>query len=390
MANPLRVGLLIEASPEFGRGVLTGITDYATAHGHWTFFHYERVVSDAMPSQLKLWKPNGILAMIRSPKLGRDIKRLKLLAVDLFGAHRIDGVPVVGSNQDEIVRLAADHLLERGLKHFAYCGIPGVRYSDDRCARFADYLGKTGYAVDVFQSSQSFDLMDVSPAEIKNWLRRSTLAAWLHGLPKPVGLMACNDARAQQVLNVCAAGAIAVPEEVAVIGVDNDELISRLCQPPLSSVQTNTHRIGYTAAEVLDQMIAGRKPPEQQINVRPLGVVTRQSTDVLAFADTEVARAVRFIRDHACSGIDVHDVLHEVSMTRSTLARHFVKVLGRGPKEEMNRVQIERVMELLSTTDYSLATIARLTGFNYIESMCKLFKKRTGRSPGEYRKESRA
>ena len=163
-----------------------------------------------------------------------------------------------------------------------------------------------------------------------------------------------------------------------------------MCKPPLTSVQTNTHRIGYTAAEVLDQMMAGKQAPAQQINVRPLGVVTRQSTDVLAFADAEVARAVRFIREHACSGIDVHDVLQEVSMTRSTLARHFVKVLGRGPKEEMNRVQIERVMELLSTTDYSLATIARLTGFNYIESMCKLFKKRTGRSPGEYRKESRA
>ena len=389
MGKPLRIGLVIDASSEFGRGVLGGIADYAAEHGHWTFFQCDRTVSDSLPHQLRFWKPDGILAMIRNPKLVRSIKRTGLPTIDLFGHYRMEGVPVVGSNQEEIVHLATDHLLERGLKHFAYCGISGVRLSDDRCVQFVDYVGKAGYKVDVFQSSQSFNLMDVGAAEMKNWLRRSTLAVWLHGLPKPVGLMACNDARAQQVLNICTEVSIAVPEEMAVIGVDNDELIAKLCKPSLTSVQTNTYYIGYTAAEVLDQMIAGKRVSPQHVNVRPLGVVTRQSTDVLAFADPAVAQAVRFIREHACSGIKVKDVLTEVSLTRSTLTRRFAKMLGRGLKEEMSRVQIDRVRELLTTTDYSLAIIARLTGFNYIESMCKLFKKRTDRSPGEYRKESR-
>jgi LacI family transcriptional regulator len=387
MDNPLRIGLLIDASPEFGRGVLAGITDYATEHGQWTFFHYERIV-DAIPPQLRLWKPDGILALIRSAKLAGSIKRTGLPTVDMSGTHSIEGVPVVGSNQDEIVQLAADHLMECGLKNFAYCGTPGVRFSDDRSARFADYLNKAGHKVDVFQSSQSFHLMDVSAAEMRNWLRHSTLANWLHELPKPVGLMASDDRRAQEVLNICGEATIAVPGEVAVIGVDNDELISRLCRPPLTSVQTNTHRIGYTAAETLGYMLAGKKAPTEKIKVRPLGVVIRQSTNVLAFADPEVVKAIRFIREHACSGIQLEDVQKEVHLSRSTLERRFIKVLGRGPKAEINGIQINRVMELLSTTDYSLETIARLSGFNYVESMFALFKKRTGRTPGEYRKET--
>jgi LacI family transcriptional regulator len=390
MGRPLRIGLLIDASPEFGRGVLAGITDYATEHGNWTFFHYERIITDAIPPQLRHWKPDGILALILTAKLAGSIKRIGLPTVDVSGTHRIDGVPVVGSNQDEIVQLAADHLLECGLKNFAYCGTPGIRFSDDRCTRFTDYLKKAGHEVDVFQRSESFHLMDVSPAEMKNRLRHSTLASWLHGLPKPVGLMASYDRRAQEVLNICSEASIAVPGEVAVIGVDNDELISRLCRPPLTSVQTNTHRIGYMAAETLDHMLAGEKAPAEKIKVRPLGVVIRQSTNVLAFADPEVVNAVRFIREHACSGIQLEDVQKEVHLSRSTLERRFIKVLGQGPKAEINRVQINHVMELLSTTDYSLETIARLSGFNYVESMFALFKKRTGRTPGEYRKEVRA
>jgi len=190
------------------------------------------------------------------------------------------------------------------------------------------------------------------------------------------------------VLSACGDCGIAVPDQLAVIGVDNDELLCELCRPPLSSVELNPQKVGYEAAALLDRMLDGKLPPAEQKSIPPLGVIARQSTDVVAIADADVASSVHFIREHACEGMQVEDLLQRVQISRSTLERRFARLLGRSPKAEILRVQFDRVKQLLARTDYPLAKIAQLTGFRHVENLCYLFKKKTGRTPGQYRNES--
>jgi LacI family transcriptional regulator len=216
--------------------------------------------------------------------------------------------------------------------------------------------------------------------------QQNALKVWLSKLPRPVGVMACNDSRGQHVLDACRRVNLAVPEEVAVIGVDNDELICNLCDPQLSSVVVNARKIGFEAAQMLDLLMAKKKIPRDEILVEPIGIITRQSTDVLAIDNPEVATAVRFIREHACEGISVSELLTKVNMTRSVLERLFRKYLQRSPQQEIRLAQLKRVKELLAETELPLADIAQATGFKHNEYLSVLFKRELGITPGEYRR----
>jgi LacI family transcriptional regulator len=201
--------------------------------------------------------------------------------------------------------------------------------------------------------------------------------------------MAAYDYRGQQVLDACLRLAIAVPDEVAVIGVDNDELLCELSHPPMSSVIPNTHRTGYEAADLLDRMMNGHRAPSETYLIAPLGITTRQSTDVLAIEDRNVARAVAYIRSHACKRIAVDDVLRAVPQARRLLERRFKKLLGRTPHEEILRVQLDRVKALLAQTDLPLSEIAERCGFTHVEYLSVVFRKKAGLPPSQYRAKHR-
>jgi LacI family transcriptional regulator len=208
---------------------------------------------------------------------------------------------------------------------------------------------------------------------------------WLHSLRKPVGIFATNDLRGQHVLDACARDNIAVPEQAAVIGVDNDELLCGLCNPPLSSVIPNPERIGFEAAAWLDRLMRGETPAVMEVEVPPKGVAVRQSSDVYAVSDPTIASALRFIRERACDGLTVQQVLEHLVVSRSWLERNFRKILNRSPQAEIRNVQLKRCKELLRTTAMSLEKIAQLTGFEHPEYMSVVFKRVTGETPGRYR-----
>ncbi len=338
------------------------------------------------PEWLRRWKGDGILARIASPKFARQITRLRLPTVDLVGLHRLRGVPVIITDHQAVARLAADHLLSLGLTHFAFCGFAGIYYSQRRSQYFTEYLAQRGYPVDVYTGRPQRAGIDASALEAESLPRAGEMAAWLRSLPKPLGLMAVTDHRGLQVLNDCAEHAIAVPDQVAVIGVDNDEMLCELCDPPLSSVALNPWKVGYEGAALLHRMMNGSAAPRDKTLIAPLGVVTRKSTDVLTIPDADLAAALRSIREHACEGVTIDDLVRQVQVSRSTLKRRFAALLHRSPHEEIRRVRIDRVMQLLGTTKLPLARIAPLAGFRHVESMCRLFKQKTGQTPGHYRK----
>lgn len=385
MAERRKIALLIEWSRAYGRGVLGGIANYVKAHETWKIYQTERRLCDGAPGWLKDWRGDGVIARIENEELLEEIRKLDVPVVDLFEHRSTEGIPGVITDNRAIAHMAADHLIERGLKHFAYCGLPGVYSSEARGECFVEYLSRLGYEVSVYDNPEQSDSSFISTSEDNELRCEETVASWVSSLPRPVGLMACNDLRAHQVLMACSDRSIAVPEELAVIGVDNDELICELCHPPLTSIEQNTEGVGYQAAGLLDRLLDGELAPAEPILVEPLGVVPRQSTDIVAVGDADVAAAVHFIRGHACDGIQVTDVLQHVQVSRSTLERRFTRLLGRSPKAEILRVRLDRVRHLLSMTDYPLARIAQLAGFEYMESMCECFKRVTGRTPGEYR-----
>ncbi len=384
------VALLVEWSRAYGRGVLRGVSRYVQAHGRWKVYHTERRLWDVAPPWLRRWKGDGIIARIENPRLAAQVQRLKVPWVDLFDRGGASPMPVVMTDDRAIARLVAEHLIDCALKHFAYCGLPGIYSSDQRCRHFAAHLAAVGHKVSVYAPPRGRRTAFIAGSEDYEMQREGELVRWLRSLPKPVGLMACNDLRAHQVLMACDENELAVPEEVAVIGVDNDEAICGLSRPPLSSVDQNAEEVGYQAAALLDRLMQGEALPRDKLIVEPSGVVARQSTDVVAVADADVAAALHHIREHACDGLSVHELLAGLAMSRRTLERRFAGLLGRSPKDEIARVQLGHVKRLLTMTDYPLAKIAQLTGFCYVESMSALFKNTVGQAPGQYRRQNRS
>ena len=222
---------------------------------------------------------------------------------------------------------------------------------------------------------------------IRTWaIERKKLADWLSEIPKPFAVMACNDMRGQHVLDACQLVGLKVPEEVAVCGVDNDELLCNFCRPPMSSVMANAEGVGFRAAEILARLMNGDTVQEHLQKIPPLSVATRQSTDVVAIDDRQIARSLQFIRENACQGITVDQVTEAANVSRSTLERKLRKFLGRTPQEEIRFVQVRKVKELLSMTDLAIEKIAALAGFQHPEYLHVVFKRLTGMTLGEFRK----
>jgi LacI family transcriptional regulator len=384
MARPPHVALMVETSTVYGRQMLRGITHYLRSHRPWSVFLQQRDLWVSPPGWLKNWRGDGIISRVTTPQLAELLLRKKIPVVNLNDIYTGLGLPLIDSDDQAIGRLAADHLLERGFRHFGFCGFAGHAWSHNRLAGFRERVDKTGSTCAVYETPTGHP-------EAPPWEKeQKQIGTWLLSLPRPVGVLACNDMRGQHVLDACKRVNLSVPEGAAVIGVDDDALLCELCDPPLSSVVPNPERIGYEAAALLDRLMAGDTPPHDEWRIEPVGVTTRQSTDVLAIDDPHVAAAVRFIREHACQGATVPDVLSHVPLSRTVLERQFRKYLGRSPQAEIRAVQLKRVRHLLAETDLRLARIADLAGFEHPEYLSVVFKRETGQTPGQYRRQVKA
>jgi LacI family transcriptional regulator len=372
-----QVALLIETSNAYARGLLRGIVSYLRERGPWSLYLAEHGRGDRPPSWLRYWRGDGIIARIETPAMGQALRRLKMPIVDMSAARFVPSLPWFETDDAAFAQLGFEHLRERGFKRFAYCGDPRFNWSNWRLEHFKRAVRSENGQFFRYEPARRFQRDDAAQVD--------DIARWLRKLPKPIGLMVCYDLRGVQVLDAARRLGIAVPEEVAVISVDNDELICELSHPPLTSIIPNTHRTGYEAAALLDQMMGGRKVTGETHFIPPLGIATRQSTDVLAVEDVNVARAARFIREHACRGINVCDVLNAAPQSRRLLEGRFKKLLGRTPHEEIIRVQLHRVKQLLTETDLTLDDIAARAGFAHVEYLSTVFKKKTGMPPGRYR-----
>jgi len=375
------VALLVETSNAFSRGLLHGIRDWIRGHGSWAIHLSEQGRGEVPPAWLKAWRGDGIIARIENERIARSVRSCGVPVVNVSAADVAPDVPSVTSDSAAIAAIAARHLMERGLRHFGYCGDVRFDWSRRHGDNFTAELRRSGFTCDTFPAS-SRDAAD--------WQReRTRLAEWLRRLPKPAGVMTCYDIRGQQVLDVCRATGLRVPDDVAVIGQHNDELLCELCDPPLSSVIPNARHIGFAAAELLAALMRGKHPRERTIHVPPVGIATRQSTDILAVEDVQLAKAMRHIRDHALTQMGVEEIARAAGMSRSLLERSFRAAFGNSVWNHVLELRCRAAELLLRDTSLGTAEIAERTGFGTAEHFSAVFRQRRGMPPSSLRRNER-
>ncbi len=382
MARNRQVALIFDAAKPYDRKIISGVAAYVREVGTWGLYVEEDPL-ERLPD-LRTWQGDGIIANFDDRRVAA-VRGLKVPVVGIGGGYGwydpAMGIPYFSSDNRAIARMVAEHFIERGFTRLAYYGCPRTRvnrWSEERAEAFAERAAEAGLTCATYAGRGE---------RARRWSElQARLCAWLAGLSRPIGIMAANDLRARHVLEACRTIGLRVPDEVAVVGVDNDEMICELTHPPLSSVEQGTRQMGYQAAALLDRLMSRRKVGRLRFVIAPQGIVTRRSSDVLAVEDSDVAHAVRFIRERACDGIRVSDVVREVAISRSTLEKRFATMLGRTLHEEIRRTRIERVRQLLTTTTLTLKEIAGKAGLRHVPFMTTLFRRFTGHTPAEYRR----
>lgn len=382
MPKTYKVILLIESSRASGRKYLEGIARYAHLHGAWAFY-WEPGGFEIGQKTLKTLDADGIIL--------RDVGRLKSQVLRL-------GIPVVVlGHRDKEARglinvvtdsktvgiMAAEHLLQCGFRHFAFCGLARsalqqTPWSQARLDAFRKRIVEAGFA-----SPPAF----VLPAPGADWKHnRRRLADWLVKLPRPLGIMACNDDCGAQVAEACKLAGIVVPDAAGIIGVDNDEVVCGLADPPMTSIAVNFESAGYSAAQALDQSMRRSKKAPSKINVQATHLVARRSTDVVAVDDEHVARALRYVRDNVKRSFSVNEIAIGAGTSRRALERRFRQVMGRSVLDEIRRLRTDEIARLLLETNWPVSRIAQSLGFEDVQHFARYFRSVRKISPLAFRK----
>lgn len=370
---PDRPHLLVLLAPELGfcRGIAQGIWAYAAENPRW-WVRIGSLPSPAVLARVSQQNLAGVIGFFGTGELERIAMGLcDGLVINVSARMTESALSRVLTDNVRVGRIAAEHLLLQGFSHFAFVPQTGHLYSIERERGFREALEEAGY-----------ELAHLC-AQIRD------LPHWLRALPKPIGLLASTDTRALQIVQICREQGIAVPEEIAVIGVDNDEFLCESTQLSLSSVDTRGDRVGYRASQLLADVLDGADPAAGPILTPPGGIIVRHSSDTTAISDPDVAFAMRYIRDHACRGMTIEQLVDHLTISRRSLERRFREHLGRTLHEEMHRVQMEHAKLLLRETELHVPEIAERCGYRNRRRFSKAFGKTTGQNPRDFRMQSR-
>ncbi len=381
MAAPFRqVAVLVDTSRSYGRDITRGIRRYVAEHGPWSIFYEPRDLRSGFPDWLEGWPGDGILARTADAELLARLEATGLPVIELRNSSLPHPFPFVGMDNSAIGERVLDHFRSRGFARFACCLDASEKFFRERTDGFVRAARALGVECPVFA--------EAGPGNRPRWdEHQRMLAEWLAGLEKPVGVFSCHDQLGLWVLDAARRSGVAVPEEVAVVGAENDQVLCEMAWPPLSSVQLRGEAAGYAAAELLDRAMRiprKWKPPAETL-LPPGDIVVRQSSDIVAVEDARLARALTFIRQHATEDLGVEEVARAAGLSRSALERRMKLLTGRSPGEEINRIRFGLVEHLLAETDLTLEAIAERAGFAHPQYMAEAFRKRTGSTPGQFR-----
>lgn len=365
-----KVAILVETANEYSRGLMRGISRYILENGTWDIYYEERALDSPVPKWLASWRGDGIIVRSQTQDTTAAALATGAKVVDL-SENRLPGLPTIYHDYAATARLAAEHLQERRYPNFGFVGIRGRKFSNARLVAFCNY----------FHGNVS--VLELEPNELaeSGISGHERLTEWLTQLPKPCGVMVCYDLVGIYVIQACRSAGIHVPEDIAVVGANNDEIQCWLSPVPLSSVALNTFQSGYEAAKLLNSLMLGYPPPETPTIVPVLHVVARKSTDSWAVGDALIREALQIIRRDAFKGLTVDQISNTLGIHRRQLERRFRTVTGRTIHDEIQRTQLTRANELLVGTDLSLASIANRVGFSSASYLAAVYKKVYNKTP---------
>jgi LacI family transcriptional regulator len=381
MSSKTRIAICAGFGSVIWRESLRGIVDYCVKGANWeiSLQGATRANQEAFASAITQWKAKGAIVAFHSPFMAKVIAQAGIPAVEM-GGEQYDFASTVSIDYSACGRLAAEHLLERGFASFGFCGDTPDRSSINLREAFTSEIRRHGHPC----SELSVNMLS------SNWVENhARVSDWLKQLPKPAGVMGGGDFVARGVIWACRDAGLRVPEDVAVIGNDNDPLESFLAGVPLSTIALPGRLVGRMAAQTLQHLISGKIRKRRVVLLKPVGVLSRQSTNAFGKADADIQMALRVIAEHADKPISVSNVLDNIPISRRRLERSFVEILKRSPGEEILRVHLERAQSLLAGTEMKVASVAQASGFTSYTLFCRHFHKRVGMTPGEYREKFR-
>ncbi len=380
-----KVALIFACYIDQDAQVLHAISKYNSLNKRWTAFVDDQAFSKKTPDYVLSRQWDGVISKEIAPELFEQCLERNIPCIDLSDYPQITpGIPKIRPDNSAVGHMAAEYFIEKGYRNFAFCGYSNMPWSKEREKGFAEALKLVGHEPELFLN----DHPKLAEAE---WDKANVeeIQKWIDAIPKPLAVFSANDMRGLQVIEACSLKGIQVPEEVSILGVNNDTIRCELSNPQLSSIALNSEYYGQTAAKMIDEMMDGNLPEEIELLIEPSEVITRRSTDALCIEDPFVAAALHLIKNKACEGITVDWVVKQVHISRSGLERRFRKYLGKTPQVEIRDVQIHKIKQLLLETDYTLAHIASLTGFEHPEYMSVVFKKNTKLTLNQYRQKFR-
>jgi LacI family transcriptional regulator len=368
----VRIAVVSPVRTDSSYGSFVGVMDYKEHAAHWQLVGQ---VHNPVASldEIDLGAVDGVIGFIRERRWAEIVSRAGVAAVNFSNALADLSLPRVGHDDIAIGRMGATHLLERGFTNFAFLGAGRMWYANSRLEGFRGVIEQmVGRRCDVLVNLP--ELPDHRP-RIRDWLAR---------LPKPVGIMTSSDSWGCQTIDTATKLGLRIPEDVAVLGVDNDRWLTHIMPTPMSSIEVDWRMVGYRAAQMLDDILAGKRPPPHWIP--PLGVVARRSTDIFVTDDPVAEKALQFIRDHSDKPITVEDILAETGISRRTLETRLKRAIGQTPYTAICKARVARAKTMLVQSDATMAEIARACGFNRADQFFTIFKRLTGTTPGSHRR----
>ena len=381
MDKEIRVAVVVPWH-NYGQRILLGVSRFVHEHPGWTI-HPVQYDSPVLDEDLKQWNPDGIISGVLDAETGLPEAHFRSPWVSILTQPDDPGVPFVTLDEDAVSRMAAEYFLSHKFRNFGFIGNNFLEFSVQRGEAFKFAVEEKGFSCSMFLYHTKIG--DSKKAERRRTDKQKT--DWLISLPKPAAVLACNDWEAFQFVQSCRLAGFRIPEDIAVMGIGNDELICNISNPPLSSVRTPEERIGYDAAVLLDKILSGRSGKRaKKIFLPPSGLVIRQSSDISQVENPVVASALQYIQKHIAEPIRVEDLIEHIMVSRTLLERKFRAELGRTPLMEIRRQRILRSKQLLADTALSIANVAEACGFSSDVRLSTVFKEITGISPSEFRK----
>ena len=377
--------VLLETSRHFTRQLLRGVIRWSNLYGPVTLVAASGHVDQELPKLVDT-ENVGILSRLSTPGVleARHRHGIPVITIEPSLPEHVAlkekwAISEILSNSPKIARMGAQYFLSRGFRHFAYCGLPRRLWSDIREKEFVREIS--------FHEKECFVYPFPEPGRpLSREEEYPFLSRWLASLPKPVAILTCNDDRGSQIIEICNFEGYLVPDQVAVLGIDNDDLICELSHPALSSIALDLESAGFRAAQTLWNLVSGKATGYQCVGLEPSGIVTRFSSDVTAQDDTLIYRAICFMRNNYQSAIGPLDVAKGLNVSRRTLERRFAEILGRSVRDRIQQFRLEQAEELLIYTNDSVERIAEASGFGNLKQMLRAFMKSQGISPGNFRK----